>query len=85
MLNIEQTKSKLENISDVFITNCVNFRYNNQAVKVEFSLGTTLVWVYREYEYNGGFEVFYTESLADIALEELYITFARSQLGKGTL
>lgn len=80
MLNIEQ---ELENIYDVFLTNCVNFRHNNQAVKVEFSLGTTLVWIYREHEHKAGFELFYTESLADITLEELYVQYATSQLEKG--
>lgn len=80
MLNIEQ---KLENVSDVFITNCVNFRHNSTAVKVEFSLGTTLVWIYREHEHKAGFELFYTDSLADIALEELYVQYATSQLEKG--
>lgn len=80
MLNIDH---KLENISDVFLTNCVNFRHNGTAVKVEFSLGTTLVWIYREHEYKGGFELFYTDSLAGIALEELYVQYATSQLEKG--
>lgn len=82
MLN---TKQKLENISDVFITQCVNFRHNGTAIKVEFNSGTALVWVYREYEHKGGFEVLYAESLSDIALEDLYIRFAKSQLSKGDL
>ncbi len=80
MLNL---KHKLENISDVFLTNCVNFRHNGIAVKVEFSLGTTLVWIYREHKHKAGFELFYTESLADVALEELYVQYATEQLKKG--